>query len=442
MEKANKSTNLIVLSAIALILLHSNTTPTAAAPAFDIWYSQDQYFGHLGNPQTRIDLLGSLFDPVAEVISLEYSLNAGPFYPLSIGPDTRRLYEPGDFCIEIPFTDLLDGDNYVLLRAANDQGSVTEDIIMVHYQTGNIWPENFTTSWKDAENIQDQIQIVNGLWELTEDGLRTVQLGYDRMVTLGDITWDDYEVTVPVTVHDYDPNGFNYPSNQPGFGIIIRWSGHTDDPINCGQPHCGWIPHGSSLWYDWDPNGGFGESIGGSIKYTGADPLDYNVCYNLKMRVETIPSQGNLYKVKVWQHQDPEPQNWHDSGYRTPEVSNGSVILLAHHVDVTIGDITINSINDTMPVIDNIKTFPRKTSAAVTWTTDKPTVGRIDYGKTQLYELGTVTESLMLTEHRINIKKLQTGTTYHFMITVTDNANNSSSSDDATFTTKTRKAKK
>jgi hypothetical protein len=148
MKKTNNSAYLSSFYTFIIILLFVNSTPSSASPVIDVWYGADQYFGHLGNPQIWINVLGNVSDPQRTITSLDYSLNGGLFLPLSIGSDTRRLYDEGDFCIEILYTDLQDGINEVVIRATNDLGQVTEETVTVHYEVGNVWPLNFTTIYR------------------------------------------------------------------------------------------------------------------------------------------------------------------------------------------------------------------------------------------------------------------------------------------------------
>ena len=90
---------------------------------------------------------------------------------------------------------------------------------------------------------------------------------------------------------------------------------------------------------------GLGGENGLKLRDTGRQ-LKFGVRYNWKMRVETVsPGQGGLYSLKVWKHDEPEPSDWHFSGQEGPrDLSNGSLILIAHHVDATFGDLTIKSL--------------------------------------------------------------------------------------------------
>ncbi len=424
-----------------LLTLYSNSF---AAPVIDVWYGPSQNFGQLGNPQVWLNILGNTYSPGRTITSLQYSLNGGPFQNLSIGPDTRRLLNQGDFCVELDINDvnLIDGANQVVLRATDSLSAVTQQTVTVNYDRGNIWPRNYATHFASASSVQEMVQIVDGLWTITPDGLLTVQVGYDRLCAIGDILWDDYEVTVPVTIHSFDPNGFNYPSNHPGFSIFLRWTGHTDNPVSGWQPHSGWNPYGSSIWYNWDETGGHCQVISGTggsgtgISFSGLDPLQFNVEYNMKVGVTTtIPGQQTRYQFKIWPTGEPEPAIWYATVYRTNPVWQGSVLIIAHHVQATIGDITITHADTTPPVISNIQVTPGDTWATVTWTTDEPATSSVSYGPTANYENGDVSHPDMVTQHSISLQGLAEGTTYHFKVSSTDGFNNTTDSADNAFTT-------
>ena len=75
-------------------------------------------------------------------------------------------------------------------------------------------------------SIQDAAQIADGLWIKEANSIRPAIIGYDRLVTIGNMTWDDYEITVPITLNTpLDPAS---PSGGPNFGFGMRWQGHYD----------------------------------------------------------------------------------------------------------------------------------------------------------------------------------------------------------------------
>jgi hypothetical protein len=77
-----------------------------------------------------------------------------------------------------------------------------------------------------------------------------------------------------------------------------------------------------------------------------------------------------------------------------------------------------------------------RTSATVTWTLDKPAMGRLEYGPTTSYGRKTTKEtSFDYTTHVQTIKGLKPGTRYHFRAISEDAAGNWAASRDRTFTT-------
>jgi hypothetical protein len=90
------------------------------------------------------------------------------------------------------------------------------------------------------------------------------------------------------------------------------------------------------------------------------------------------------------------------------------VIFLAGctHVDVT------------PPVISDLSvSYPTETSLVITWTTDEPANGRVEYGETEAY--GTMVASVeMTTDHAITLSGLIPGVTYHVRVSSQDSAGN------------------
>ena len=76
--------------------------------------------------------------------------------------------------------------------------------------------------------------------------------GYDRLLAIGDETWKDYEVTVPITVYGLDPAGNQGVSNGSAVGFILRWLGHTNKAGE--QPNLDWTRSGAIGWYRWAPD--------------------------------------------------------------------------------------------------------------------------------------------------------------------------------------------
>jgi len=400
------------------------------AATIDTWYGNVQNFGEIGLAQRWVNILGNVSDPDG-VQSLTYSLDGGTTeFALAVGPDGRRLNDAGDFNAEIDFADLANGPNDVLIKAKDLLNNVTEETVTVN-KSNNVWPIPYSIDWSLETNIQDVAQIVDGLWTIDTDGVRSIQPGYDRIIAIGDVSWTDYEVSIPITFHSIDPDAFNpdlYPySVGPGIGVMLRWQGHVD--ADGSQPNWGWWVIGGSSWYE------FYEDSQGDLSLSGAgfnspDPysrtLDFDVSYIWKMRVQTIDSEGSLYSFKLWDDsQEPEPQGWQMAGMVDLEsedyLATGSFLVIAHHVDATFGDVTVILLEDSyIPVISDVDVIVNTegTEATVSWTTNVVSTGCVDYGTTSTYELGTVCDNAPETNHSITLTDLTLFTTsYYCLIT-------------------------
>jgi regulation of enolase protein 1 (concanavalin A-like superfamily) len=418
----------------------TDVSGTSLGPVIDVWYGSPQVFGYIGNPQQWVNVLGNVSDPEG-VDSLSYSLNGGSESFLSIGPDTRRLASEGDFNVEIDYADLISGSNQVVITATDDLDNTTVETVTVEYVSENVWPLPYSIDWGSVITIPDAAQVVDGLWALETDGIRPDILGYDRIIAIGDVdvSWHDYEVTVPITVHGYEEAGFNWPSMAPGFGMVMRWKGHTDTPVICSQPHCGWLPSGATTWYGWD-NHDPRLTLEGNNRFLDTDPsfvLAFETCYNFKMRVETVPGVGGFYRAKVWDDGQTEPSAWNLEGQEDlGDPQEGSLLLVAHHVDATFGDVTVVPVSDTIgPVISDIQVTPADTAAAITWTTNEPATSTVAYGQTTAYEGGIVNDDTFVTEHTIVLTDLISDTLYHYQVSSADGSGNVASSTNLTFTT-------
>ena len=401
-------------------------------PVIDIWYGSHQVFGSIGNPQEWINVLGNASAPDG-LGSLTYSLNSGPELPLSVGPGNSRLVGEGDFNVEIARADLVGGLNQVVITATDTISNQTVETVTVQYVSGNVWPETYSIDWSSVTAIPDVAQIVDGVWTLEGDSIRPLVLGYDRLVALGDVSWDEYEVTVPITVNANPPD-----PDSGGVGILVRWRGHQGST----QPRIEWWHMGAYGYYRWRD---YGPHL--VLRLNQSEPiengsvhLDVGTRYSFKMHVETMTGQGGLYGLKVWEDGQPEPSAWdlyaQDDG---SDLQGGAVLLVAHQVDASFGDVAVTPgpfLDDTIPpVISNIQIVRRETSATVTWATNEPATSSVAYGRSPAYEGGTVVDSALLTQHAITLTGLISETLYHCQVTSVDHSGNAASSVDLTFKT-------
>jgi len=302
-------------------------------PVIDVWYGTTQTFGSLGQPQPYLNILGNVYDP-EEVISISYTLNNGSPIALSIGEDWRRLENVGDFNVDLATAVLNEGANTVVITAQNADNMISEETVMVNYTANTVWPQPYDIDWSlltADEDIQNVAQIVDGKWTLTGTGIRIVEPGYDRLVAVGDRTWINYEATVPVTVHA--TNDENWAA-----GLLFRWDGHTDTPVSCSQPKCGWEPLGDIGWLR---QGTLEFWYGGQESRTWLLETEYM----LKMRVETSGTD-TTYSIKAWLATDDEPVNWGVTRTTSSTPASGSILLITHLADVTFGDVSIIALPD------------------------------------------------------------------------------------------------
>ncbi|VVB55280.1 Carbohydrate binding domain protein [uncultured archaeon] len=417
--------------------------PDTTPPNITLWYGNYQTFGQIGVPQQWVNILGNVQD-ASGVSSLNYSLNNGIITNLSIGPDTR-LESSGDFNVEINHTDLLCGDNQLVITAADTKGNSRNEIVSINYFCNNVWPKNYTINWSDTASIQEAAQIVDGRWIKETNSIRPAVIGYDRLVTIGDMTWKDFEITAPITL--------NTPLNSlsgPNFGFITRWQGHWDWNITYPaywrgkQPRPAWYPLGALGVYIWVPSikDYRLQIIGNNMKVIANDTsgkhLSVGVPYIFKMRAETNGTTTR-YSLKVWEQNRAEPAEWTISGYGpTGELKQGSVLLAANNANVSFGNVTIRSLSreDPFPEIRNVWVEVYENNATVRWNTSKPASGKVSYGLSAAYENGSVYDGIMVLSHAILLNNLQPGTTYHYKINSTDSGGKSANTSDMTFTTK------
>jgi regulation of enolase protein 1 (concanavalin A-like superfamily) len=317
-------------------------TPASAGPAIDAFYGDDQPVGATGQPQTAFNVLGNVSDPDG-VAALSYTLNGGASRALTIGPNSRRLQFPGDFNADIAYADLAAGDNQVAITGRDALGNLNTTIVHLERRAGSV-PLPYATDWADADRVGDGAQVVDGRWSLDGATVRPVQLGYDRVVAVGDVSWHDYEMTVAVTPHGVGPGAGSALSGPALVGFGLNWRGHTQ--AGSEQPPYYWYPTGALGWYRWySPTPKF------ELRGNGDSPvvrhnrfqLAFDRTYVFKARSETVPG-GVRYSWKVWPQGSAEPAAWDLTLVEDAGPATGSVILIAHHVDVQFGDVTVRPV--------------------------------------------------------------------------------------------------
>lgn len=320
---------------------------------FDIWYGDEQHFGVLGHPQRWVNVLGHA-SPAEEIASLSYTLNNRSPVMLSYHEDKKRIATDGDFNIELDRNTLHSGENIVEITAFNYEGERFTHTVKVHYTFhGKAWELPYRINWSKVTHINDVAQVVDGKWELTKDGIRSVEQYYDRVITFGDDSWRNYEVTTTVIFHDFTPPNTN--PNATGVthaAIATRWPGHD---IDGNQPNVKWFPFGATAefrigqdlqqcrWRIFD-----GKIMRKENRYYAEEErrriIQLEKKYWMKHRVETLDDGSSLYQVKLWEYDKPEPKEWDLKRIEPNDFQYGSALLIAHHTDVTFGDVSVKPV--------------------------------------------------------------------------------------------------
>ena len=326
----------------------------STAPSFDIWYGKNQKFGNSGITQSDFNLLGHAYHPEG-IKSLTYSVNGKMGGQLNFN-HYRRLERFGDFNAEIPISDLKNGKNFVVLTIKDKLDRIIRDTVWVRRIFSQI-QQTRTIHWQNVTNLQDVGQVSDGKWEITKDGLQIIEPGYDRIFLIGDKSWQDYQVMVPVKIIGLDQNYTPYDKGS-SFGIVMRFGGHTAGgywKFPQAQPKWGYLPVGAigfvtlnskyadlNIFRSGKPN-----DIDFSHFY-----IDHKTQYLIKMSCQTIrddstQSMNTLYSFKIWKYGDTEPTSWDWQYMEKNKLSlqRGGIGLLANHIKMVFGDVQITHIN-------------------------------------------------------------------------------------------------
>ena len=174
----------------------------AANARIEIWHGTQQRVGHLGNGQADFNLMGRVQDP-QKLLALQYTLNDSIPVELNFRA-YRRLAMDGHFNADIPIAALAPGRNTIEVQGRFADGSVGRQTVTLERLSGAS-PLPVHIDWSGVSDPQDVGQYVDGHWRVGEDGLRPEHLGYDRLFLIGDETWQDYQITAVVKIHEVTP---------------------------------------------------------------------------------------------------------------------------------------------------------------------------------------------------------------------------------------------
>ncbi len=320
--------------------------PKMQSIRIELWYGTEQSFGRLGTPQRWVNLLGNI-SATDSLISAYAVINQSDTVQLSLGPDCCRLARPGDFNVDIARNKLHTGDNIIDIVAQDLLGRRANQTVSLQLLSGKTWPLPYEIRWDNVKTITDVVDIMDGKWELTPDGVRTTEAYYDRILAFGDSTWTNYEVETTVIFHDFTPPAPGPPTyNVSHAAIASRFPGHDVDEH---QPHRKWFPLGatsefrlttqldSCRWRIFD----------GANLYVEQSPEKFRTIelyrvYGMRHRVETLEDGQTRYSVKLWPNDQTEPESWDLIAIEPPgNLPNGAALLIAHNADVTFGDVRV-----------------------------------------------------------------------------------------------------
>lgn len=79
---------------------------------------------------------------------------------------------------------------------------------------------------------------------------------------------------------------------------------------------------------------------------------------------------------------------------------------------------------------------PSETGATISYSTNLPASGTVEYGRTGAYEYGAIVDARLIKEHSVRLMGLAAGTRYHYRASAADTAGNRVDSTDRIFTTR------
>jgi hypothetical protein len=312
-----------------------------------IWYGTVQHCCGSRNPQRWYNVLGRVHR-AGEVSALTARLNDGEPWAVSVGPDRRRLVALGDFNVELDVDGLAVGSNKLTVTAEFSDGARSEVDVEIVRERGEEPPGKIAIDWA-RDGIPNRFaQVVDGRWEVNGRYVTTRELGYDRLIAIGDVGWRDYEVLVPVVVHGMEARAYTWPSVHTGVGVVMRWKGHSNwgaDEHASGQPRFGPGPYGAIGWWTtWPDEQEHLNFFDVDLRPTNVTPrsLRLNVPYMFRLRVESDSAGRSVFSMRVWEEDDTEPDAWDvtmSSALNT--LGYGSLLLGAHETVASFGPVSI-----------------------------------------------------------------------------------------------------
>jgi hypothetical protein len=355
------------IQAIVVRVLVPYEKSSENSPEIDLWGP-----GLAANLQPTVNqrwfnILGNVSDPDG-ILELKWSLNGSSDQPLELGPNDRRLVREGDFNIDILRSSLLLDTNTVEITAVDRQGERTTALVRIENERIDSPDFPIEIDWK-TQQLDGLVEVVDGGWFIDEAADELVMssdfAGYDRLVSVGDMNWRDYDVRTSVVVDEVFERISPY-STIRGFGLLLRWNGHNNSVAPGSQPLAGFYPDrgqnltpfGSFVLYTFQASGdALVLQDHRSVVVDESTDVEVEVSekYNLRAQAQTI-TNGTVYRAKIWPAAEPEPDEWSVSyvaGSTDFEPSAGSLILVSHETATRWGPVSIRSVRDDERLTDD-----------------------------------------------------------------------------------------
>lgn len=327
------------------LLVNDRKNNAASRKSIQVWYGQQQRFGHLGRAQRWINVLGRVSEPDG-LSSATMRVNDGESRPLTIGSDTHRLADDGDFNAELAWEELRADKNRLQVKATWQDGTSKHSDVEIEVARETKWALPYYVDFRNVHNLQDVVQVVDGKWRLTPEGVRTSRPYYDRVLAMGDRSWENYEATIRFTLHGFAPPQAGPPTyNVTHVGVALRWRGHTKDGR---QPSRQWYPLGAQGEFLIKPDLSQCQwrvlpSQKQRTYARAVQKIDLNQPLRIKAQVATISSGDTRYRFKLWAEGEPEPLAWGVEHIEKgdEDFPSGSLCLVPHNTDVTYHEIRV-----------------------------------------------------------------------------------------------------
>lgn len=235
-----------------------------------------------------------------------------------------------------------------MITAYTSSGEAVKKEIELTQSYPKSWPLSYAVDFSEVERLSEVVQIVDGLWALGEDGVRTVVTYYDRVLAMGETSWNYFEATIRLTVHGFTPSEPGPPAyDVTHFGVALRWRGHHQDNL---QPHRKWYPLGAQGEFLLKENSA---SCAWRILFDARKdkPNKWSEQRNtlilgkpimIRAQVMTLPDGQSRYRFKQWSKKEAEPTVGDIEDFETDDYPSGALCLVPHNSDVTIHRVKVD----------------------------------------------------------------------------------------------------